>query len=339
MSNGSVVLTIRPEDPPYINDSPWYAFRVEADSAAVAEISLQYENGHHRYWPKQSLDDAIWTPLAESQVHVGGRGEKATLSLQLQPGSVLVSAQELILPEEIDSWAMQLAESGNAKFGLLGPSLNERPINVLQINPSAKDVVLLVGRQHPAEVTGSLAMNAFVEAIFEDDSLAGKFRERFHVIIIPMMNPDGVIAGNWRHNEGGVDLNRDWGSFWQPETELIRELLERLDEEGKFIRLFVDFHSTNRNLMYTQMDDEPISPAGFTNRWVAAAMVQLPGYEFTQEKRPASETANGKNYMYQRYGIPSVTFEVGDETDRTLIDRAAEVFAREMMRLMIAVPE
>jgi hypothetical protein len=43
--------------------------------------------------------------------------------------------------------------------------------------------------------------------------------------------------------------------------------------------------------------------------------------------------------MYQRYGIPSVTFEVGDETDRTLIDRAAEVFAREMMRLMIAVPE
>jgi murein tripeptide amidase MpaA len=215
--------------------------------------------------------------------------------------------------------------------------LNDRPINLLQINPAATEVVLLVGRQHPVEVTGSLAMSAFVEEIFGHDALARSFRDRFNIIVIPMMNPDGVVAGNWRHNEGGVDLNRDWGPFWQPETGLIRELLEKLDSEGKSIRLFVDFHSTNRNLMYTQMDDEPISPPGFTNHWVSAAMSRLPNYEFTQEKRPASETASGKNYMYQRYGIPSVTYEVGDETDRGLIDRAAKVFAHEMMRLLVSL--
>lgn len=337
LSKDSVVLTIRPEDPSYINDSPWYAFRVEADIAVDAKISLHYENGHHRYWPKQSFDGKSWTPLDASQVHVDGRREKATLSLELQPGSVLVSAQELILPDEIDAWAMQLAESPDAQFGLLGLSLNDRPINLLQINPGAKDVVLLVGRQHPAEVTGSIGMNAFVETLFDDDATAIAFRERFNVIVIPVINPDGVIAGNWRHNEGGVDLNRDWGSFWQPETDLIRELLERLDSEGKSIRLFVDFHSTNRNLMYTQMDEEPISMPGFTSRWVDASMARLPDYEFTQERRPASETANGKNYMYHRYGIPSVTYEVGDETDRALINRAAEVFAQEMMRLLLEV--
>jgi predicted deacylase len=264
--------------------------------------------------------------------------EKATLSLQLQPGSVLVSAQELILPEEIDSWAMKLAKSSDAEFELLGLSLNERPIHVLQINPDATEVVLLVGRQHPAEVTGSLAMSAFVNRLFGEDEVARAFRERFNVIILPMMNPDGVVAGNWRHNEGGVDLNRDWGPFWQPEPGLIRELIEELYDEGKSIHLFVDFHSTNRNLMYTQMDYEPISPAVFTNRWVESSMAQLPDYEFTQEKRPASETANGKNYMYQRYGIPSVTYEVGDETDRALINRAAAVFATEMMRLLTSTP-
>jgi hypothetical protein len=68
-------------------------------------------------------------------------------------------------------------------------------------------------------------------------------------------------------------------------------------------------------------------------------MELLPDYEFTQEKRAASESANGKNYMYQRYGIPSVTYEVGDETDRDSINRAAAVFAQEMMRLMNAVPD
>lgn len=337
LSKDSVVLTIRPEDPPYINDSPWYAFRIEADTPVDAKISLHYENGHHRYWPKQSFDDESWTPLDASLVHVGGRREKAMLKLHLQPGSVLVSAQELILPAEIDAWAMQLGERAGTEFAELGRSLNGRPINLLQINPHAEVVILLVGRQHPAEVTGSIAMSAFVDTLFDDDATSIAFRERYNVIVIPMMNPDGVITGNWRHNAGGVDLNRDWASFRQPETELVLELLEKLDSEGKSVRLFVDFHSTNRNLMYTQMDDEPISLPGFTSRWVEASMARLPDYEFTQERRPASETANGKNYMYQRYGIPSVTYEVGDETDRALINRAAEVFAQEMMRLLLEV--
>jgi predicted deacylase len=119
----------------------------------------------------------------------------------------------------------------------------------------------------------------------------------------------------------------------------VRNLLDRLDGENRVVRLFVDFHSTNRNLMYTQMDDDPIDLPEFTNRWVAAAQAQLADYEFTQEKRPVSDTANGKNYMYKRYGIPSVTFEVGDETDRDLIDRAASVYAREMMRLLLATDD
>lgn len=31
-------------------------------------------------------------------------------------------------------------------------------------------------------------------------------------MIIPMVNPDGVIHGNSRCNLAGLDLNRNWGS-------------------------------------------------------------------------------------------------------------------------------
>lgn len=45
--------------------------------------------------------------------------------------------------------------------------------------------------------------------------------------------------------------------------------------------------------------------------------------------------AIGKNYIYERYGIPAVTFEVGDETDRNIARAAATVFAEELMQLML----
>jgi hypothetical protein len=39
--------------------------------------------------------------------------------------------------------------------------------------------------------------------------------------------------------------------------------------------------------------------------------------------------------MYKRYGIPSVTYEVGDETDRLATETAAVVFAEEFMKLLL----
>jgi len=52
-------------------------------------------------------------------------------------------------------------------------------------------------------------------------------------------------------------------------------------------------------------------------------------------KHATPETANGKNYMYKRYGIPSMTYEVGDETSHADASAAAHVFAEEFMRRLL----
>lgn len=34
--------------------------------------------------------------------------------------------------------------------------------------------------------------------------------DRFNIVLIPMVNPDGIIHGNSRCNLAGLDLNRNW---------------------------------------------------------------------------------------------------------------------------------
>src|SRR3546814_5882297 len=94
-------------------------------------------------------------------------------------------------------------------------------------NPDAREVLLVLGRQHPPETTGTQALMGFVDELAADSLLARDFRERTLVIVLPLLNPDGVVEGNWRGNINGQDLNRDWGPFTQSETRAARDLLER----------------------------------------------------------------------------------------------------------------
>jgi hypothetical protein len=100
----------------------------------------------------------------------------------------------------------------------------------------------------------------------------------------------------------------------------------------------LDFHSTDKNVFYTQRDGDLVQLPGFTGGWLDAASKRLPDYGFAREAQETSEQANSKNYFFTRYGIPAITYETGDETPREAISAAAVVFAEEMMRLMLSYP-
>lgn len=335
LSDNHVELSIRPEDDGYINPSPWFAFKIVEPSDTTATVSLQYIGGRHRYIPKISTDGLNWLPVDVDNVKVSRKGTRATFDVPLTQGVTWVAAQELVTPTIYRAWNTRTAEQSDAELHLLGHSVGEQAIHYLVSNPDAKDVLLLVGRQHPPEVSGSFAMFSFVETLLADTELATRFRERFQIIVIPLLNPDGVIAGNWRHNLGSTDLNRDWGIFEQPETALVAGLLDQLDAAGNRIRVFLDFHSTDRNVFYTQDASVPTEPPEFFEAWFAKVTPRLSDYAFTNDAGPGKRASVAKNYMYRRYGIPSATYEVGDETDRTATIRAAVAFAEELMNLML----
>lgn len=334
MKRGGVRLTIVPEDEGEINNSPWYAFRLEPTEAGIAKVELQYVNGEHRYWPEWSTDGEEWERAPDAWVREHWFGGGATLSVALDTDPIWIAAQEILLPDEFSAFGEDYEHRGLIQRSILGQSMAGHPINRWDSNPEATDVVLLVGRQHPPEVTGALGMQTFLDTLFDDADRAVRFRENHHIVVVPFMNPDGVLAGHWRHNLGGMDLNRDWGSFTQPETRLIRDLLDELDTQGKSLVAFVDFHSTNRNLMYIQEPVDVTNPPEFADDWIAAAIERMPDLEFEKVPRPMSERETSRNYVYKRYGIPAITYEFSDEEDRTIIADSSHVFADEFMRLL-----
>jgi murein tripeptide amidase MpaA len=64
-------------------------------------------------------------------------------------------------------------------------------------------------------------VEGMIKFLLSEDESAVKLRNVFVFKIIPMLNPDGVIIGNYRCSLSGVDLNRKWIS---PSQRLVPEV-------------------------------------------------------------------------------------------------------------------
>ena len=69
---------------------------------------------------------------------------------------------------------------------------------------------MICARVHPGESNSSYMMQGFIRAILGQSLQAKELRKRCVFKIIPMVNPDGVIVGNYRTNMAGNDLNRKY---------------------------------------------------------------------------------------------------------------------------------
>ena len=332
--NGVFDLTLFPEDAPPINKSPWYAYRVSGQRGDDVVIRMQFHDdyGYARYWPKISHDGTIWEPLAQEQVAVSADGDSVELSLELDQARLWVAGQEVLTQAYYRQWINELEFHPGVETGLVGKSVQGRPLYLAE-TADRPEFILMIGRQHPPEVTGAIAMRSFINTVLADTDLARQFRDRFKLAIVPLVNPDGVAAGHWRHNVNGVDVNRDWGPFTQPESQAVLKWVEQREASGEKLRLMLDFHSTFEDLFYTQpVSDDPVD---FASLWLGASAARLADFPFKHMANEVSEQPNSKNYFYTSRGIPAITYESGDETGREKIENAAVVFAEEMMRVML----
>lgn len=323
-------LQVSPEHAPPINPSPWYAFRYEATGDAPVSVTLRYLESGHRYAPKLRTHGA-WRDIPAS-VSTDGK----TARLDLPPGSGVVAAQELVTPADAAMALSRWSNATGAPVFTLGTSHDGRRIEAIRLGRAdATRLVVLLGRQHPPEVTGAIAMEAFVDALAQRADTLGDVQ----VLVVPMLNPDGVTRGHWRANRGATDLNRDWGDFTQPETRAVKTWLDALPAAVRPV-LMVDFHSTGRNLFYVQGDEATPAQARFLAAWLGGKEQAFPGYPFTLEPRnanPGSGTA--KNWFHARYAIPSYTYEVADRADRAATRNAARELASSLIAILAREPK
>ena len=103
--------------------------------------------------------------------------------------------------------------------------------------PKHRKYVLLSARVHPGEVPASHVMHGCIEFLLNtEDPRAIALRENFIFVIVPMINPDGVVRGNTRADSVGCNLNRmykDPSPKRHPSVYELRQLMLHLGSENR----------------------------------------------------------------------------------------------------------
>jgi len=101
---------------------------------------------------------------------------------------------------------------------LLGNKCEYLTVSSAESSAKHKKGVIVMARVHPGETVSSWMMQGSLRTIIglieflvdPNNKEAAILRNNFVFKIIPMLNPDGVVNGNYRCSMAGCDLNRQW---------------------------------------------------------------------------------------------------------------------------------
>lgn len=106
----------------------------------------------------------------------------------------------------------------------IGKSVQQRSIYQVQIG-TGKTKILMWSQMHGNEPTTTKGLFDFFNFLSKDSELAQQIKNKYTLLCIPMLNPDGAFAYT-RENANSVDLNRDAYLASQPEMKILRILYE-----------------------------------------------------------------------------------------------------------------
>lgn len=337
-NDSTYVASIWPENFP-INPSPWFAFKLWSEQEREIYLKLDYSNGaKHRYVPKLSANGEQWTPLDSTLLQLNQDSTTAMLRLKVSKDTLWVSAQEIQDHRRVGEWVRKMAQNEVVHEGVAGKSALGRDLYHMNLykgdSYDKRPAVLIISRQHPPEVTGFLCMKAFMETIISEGTSNG-FLDKYRVMVYPLMNPDGVDLGHYRHNTGGVDLNRDWAEYHQPEvrqvtTHMVRETTLAKND----VVLGLDFHSTFNDVYYTPDTSVERKIPTFTKAWLEKIRVAT-GLEDINESPGKISRPTSSGWYNQQFGATGITYEIGDKTPREFIKKKGVESARAMMELLL----
>ena len=337
LNDSTAIVFINPENTP-VNNSAYYAFKTWSDTPKTFYFEFKYPIGYkHRYEPKLKMEN-MWSIIDSTQVYK--QDSIVTIKLKLNTKPLIVAAQEINSSADVKNWYSGLVRGKEDYVTIksVGKSKLDRNLPVLDIcigKKKGKDIIVLLTRQHPPEVTGYFAFKEFIQEILNDSELSRKFLKKYHVIAFPIMNPDGVDLGHWRHNAGGVDLNRDWSVYNQPEIkQVVNYIYKSLKTNKSKLILGIDFHSTWYDVFYTNSIREGTTLPHFTDDWFTAIEENIDGYKVNEKPGNSTKPVSKGWFLHSQHAV-GVTYEIGDETSKENIQKIGKVTAEQMMNILL----
>jgi len=71
--------------------------------------------------------------------------------------------------------------------------------NVMQ-DQAERPIIVIIARQHTGETYSSFILHGFINHLVAKNIISHKMRDEFEFWILPVVNPDGVVIGNYRSN-------------------------------------------------------------------------------------------------------------------------------------------
>ena len=238
----------------------------------------------------------------------------------------------------------------------IGFSVEGRPIKALHLGKGEKKV-LMIGAHHAREYISATFLMKTIEEYAFDYSVGKPFRgynvqdilNNTSIYYVPMLNPDGVnlvingidsvkdiekvksmaMRGNdyriWKANVNGVDLNRQYPSFWYdntlsqpgpasegykgsaPETEPEIKAIMEFSRKNHF-ELAMSWHTKGEVIYWNDIRSDGKIP---NNRAILDKLVQLTGYHMIPLERDMSQFTSGfENWFREEFKRPSFCIEL-----------------------------
>lgn len=157
-------------------------------------------------------------------------------------------------------------------------------------------------------------MKGVIDFLLSKCEEAKILRQNYVFRIVPMLNPDGVIYGNYRCCLLGYDLNRRWKApdrSFHPTIYYTKRMIRYMKQERE-ISLFCDLHahSIQRNIfMYgcscATNDLESLRKNAAT-RVMPLLMSQLDqnfSYKFSEFQMEKCKESTGRIVLFQKFNI------------------------------------
>lgn len=304
----------------------WYSFRVEGAEGREIRVNINNAGGASAAgaWsfnqPVLSSDGGeTWGRIADAR-YAGG---VFSFTWTVQSDSDWVA---LVPPYSFQRWLDLVEETSSdhrVEAEIIGESLQGRPVHLLTVTSGdtpaeEKPAVWVTARVHPAETGSSWQTEGLLEWLLSDDPQAVGLLEKSAFHIVGVLNPDGVVLGNYRMDTLGQNLNREWDNDDPAKAPTIiatKERMRSFHEAGGEILVFFDLHShssVRANFVY--FNDVPSIPPDEMGDLLDFLLLheEVSGDEFSMEYSSGSNPSTrgiAKNWAFLTLGIPAVTYE------------------------------
>jgi len=153
-------------------------------------------------------------------------------------------------------------------------------------------------------------MKGIIDFLVGNSPEAFVLREKFVFKIVPMLNPDGVINGNYRCSLSGADLNRRWKStskLLYPEIFETKKLCKNFQRERQLV-LYCDLHGHSRNknvfIYGNNYPENPESTRLFP--YIMSTICDSFAFDYSRFTIHSSKESTARVSMWRELKIPAV---------------------------------